>query len=314
MLHEAEAKQIAGQFDGRRAAGYLGAMASAGEQARAWLRGTGRRAARDRLRDVRLLPRRWVPASRRARPSFLVIGAQKSGTTSLFDQLARHPDVRAPLWKEPRFFDRAYYKGLGWYLSHFPERDGGAWQTGEATTGYLFHPRAAARVRATLPGVKVVAVLRNPIDRAVSHHAHERRKGSETRPIAEAFAADPRVVPAEERRMLADPTFESRRHRSESYLSRGVYAPQLARYLTHLGRERVLVLEFARLFAEPAASLRGLTDFLGLSPLEGVDLPKLNVGRYDRDAGFDREALRRFFAPHNEALSELLGRDFTGWR
>lgn len=289
-------------------------MATTPERVQAFFRGRVRRWARDQLREVRMAPRRLVPSDRRARPSFLIVGAQKSGTTSLWNRLASHPDVRPPIWKEPRFFDRGWRRGLGWYLSHFPVREEEPWITGEATTGYLFHPHAPARIQATLPEVRVVAVLRNPIDRAVSHYAHERRKGSELRPIAEAFAADPEVIPEEERRMIADPSYESRLHWTDSYLSRGIYAPQVARYLEHLGPERVLVFEFGELFREPTRSFRTLTDFLSLSPLGEIEMPKLNVGKNKKDTGYDREQLRAFFAPHNERLSELLGRDFTDWR
>lgn len=285
-------------------------MSDAGSEALSYLRGEGRRRARDLLREARLVPRRARGLmAEYSRPSFLLIGAQKSGTTSLFNYLAEHPDVRAPLWKEPRYFDRNYRKGLGWYLAHFPVRSGERFVTGEATTGYLFHPQAAARIRETLADIGIIAILRNPIDRALSHYAHERRRGGELRPMREAFEADLRDVVPEDARMEADPTYESVVHWSRSYLSRGHYAQQLRRYFDRFDREQIRVFEYQELFADPAAHYRGLLDFLGLRAHEGVRFEKHNVGRYDRDAA-DRQWLREHFRPHNEALADLLGRRF----
>src|SRR5437868_6286833 len=108
-------------------------------------------------------------------PDFIIIGAQKGGTTSLYNYLITHPGI-APIYvKEPHFFDTSFSKGLVWYRSHFPTRLEKYYAqhfhkldfiTGEASPYYLFHPLAPERVAKTLPHVKLILVLRNPVDRA----------------------------------------------------------------------------------------------------------------------------------------------------
>lgn len=259
------------------------------------MRGPLRRRARDVARDVRLMPRwaRAASAERFALPSFLVIGARKGGTSSLFDYLLQHPDVRPPLWKEVRFFDRSYHKGLSWYRAHFPRREPGAgWITGEATTGYLAHPDAAERIGRTLPGVKLVAILRDPVDRAVSDWAHERRRGGERRTASEALGG-------------LDP--------SSPYLARSIYAPQLRRYLERFPPEQLLVLEHGAFFREPAAGYARLLRFLGLPPFADVSFGHHNVGGPAGADDVDRGALRAFFRPHVRELAELVEMDLSAW-
>lgn len=265
---------------------------SAPSRAVAFLKGPARRRARDVAREARLWPRRAL-GERLALPSFLIVGARKGGTTSLFEYLVEHPEVRPPLWKAVRFFDRNWERGLGWYRASFPVRQPGErFVTGESTASYLDHPLAPERIARTLPEARLVALLRNPIDRAVSDYAHEVRQGGETRPMEQVL---------------------SPRNGDEAYLTRGLYAEQLRRYLAHVPRERLLVLRSERFFDDPAAGYARTLQFLGLSPFDDVEMTPRNVGGYARDGRFDRDALAAYFRPHNEALSELLGEDFTDW-
>ncbi len=105
------------------------------------------------------------------RPDFLIIGAQKAGTTSLYNQLTRHPDVARCLGQEVHYFDRHMHRSPAWYFAHFRPRlfasDGVV--TGESTPYYLFHPRAAERVAELLPDVKLIVLLRDPVARDISH-------------------------------------------------------------------------------------------------------------------------------------------------
>jgi Sulfotransferase domain len=161
------------------------------------------------LRAVRRLPAELIPtlpapartvlrsavwtygrATARARslPGFLIIGAQKAGTTALYAYLRWHPAVLGPSWKEVSFFDRHYSRGEAWYRGQFPnalrlqlvERRSGARPiVGEASPSYLFHPLAPERVAALLPGARLVALVRNPVERAFSHYQHEVALGRE---------------------------------------------------------------------------------------------------------------------------------------
>ena len=141
--------------------------------------------------SVRLRRRaRLATASARRLPDFLVIGAQRAGSTSLFAQLCEHPGVAAPSHKEIHYFDLQSFRGLRWYRSHFPPAGRSRGRiTGEASPYYLFHPAVPARVAEALPDVRLVALLRDPVARAYSQYQLSVRDGHETLGFEEALAS-----------------------------------------------------------------------------------------------------------------------------
>lgn len=262
-------------------------------------------------------------ASFRMLPDFLIIGAQRSGTTSLYRTLAQHPDVIPPsLTKGVHYFDTNYQRGPQWYRSHFPtrlrarvasHRRGIRPLTGEASPYYMFHPSAGARIAHDLPNVKLIAVLRDPVERAYSAHTHEKARGFEDLTFEEALAAEPDRLAGEVQRLLADPAYQSHTHQHNAYLERGHYARQLQRLTELVGRERILVVDYDEL----------VTDFTGLFPkvLRFLDLPDwLPVEFEQRNArprsklepGL-REELRSYFLESDEELARWWGRT-PGWR
>ncbi|NIQ15891.1 MAG: sulfotransferase, partial [Candidatus Dadabacteria bacterium] len=117
-------------------------------------------------------------------PNYLIIGGQKCGTNSLYAYLANHPNVRPALTKEIRFFDKYYQRGINWYKVCFPFKfdqnlHKGSIIAGEATERYLEYPHAPKRVREALPHVKLILLLRNPVDRAYSHYSMRFKAGKE---------------------------------------------------------------------------------------------------------------------------------------
>ncbi|MDX1421029.1 MAG: sulfotransferase domain-containing protein [Rubricoccaceae bacterium] len=177
---------------------------------------------------------RQATAARRADPHFLIIGTQKGGTTTLYDDLARHPHVLPAYEKEVHYFDHHHHRGRAWYRRHFPLRsalDRAAALTGEASPSYLYHPLAPGRIAEALPGVKMVALLREPVGRAVSQYWHMVRAGKEALPMAEAFAAETERLAGEHARILRGEPSDRRVYFTQSYRHRGLYADQLARYL-----------------------------------------------------------------------------------
>ena len=110
-------------------------------------------------------------------PTFIICGAPKAGTTSLFDYLSQHPDIFCPSCKEPMFFANNYQKGLSWYESLFKKYSNEK-EIGEASSWYMRHELAPKRIYSTIPHIKLIFVLRNPIDRAFSAFWHGKRKGS----------------------------------------------------------------------------------------------------------------------------------------
>jgi hypothetical protein len=272
------------------------------------------------FRDARMFVRR-LQGPRRALPDFLIVGAQKSGTTSLHRWLEAHPAVRGGTLKEVHFFDGGldpavdtFALGANWYRAHFPLR--GELAPGqkvfEASPSYLFHPLAPARIAALLPETRLVAILRNPTDRAISHYFHNvrpNRGGLEPLPVAEAMAAEEaRLAPALARGDWKDPDL-----RAFSYKARGRYLEQLERYRARFPADRLLVLRAEDLFEDPAGLMRRLYAFLGLEMPRGGDFRPVHVGgnREAVDPGV-RAELDAYFAPHNRALAAALGQDF-GW-
>jgi hypothetical protein len=249
-------------------------------------------------------------------PHFMILGAQKSGTTSLFGYLGQHPQVLRCLVKEVHFFDNRYDRGETWYRSHFPTLDAGppGAIVGEASPYYLCHPHAPRRIRALLPRVKLIAILRNPTERAISHYFHEVRKRRETLPILEALRAEDERIGTEWSRMQADGSYTSRTHRSFSYKQRGIYADQLERYGEHFDRDQLRVVNSDDLFVKPHETLRRIYEFIGVDPdfrCEDVTARNVGVNRTNVPAPV-YEYLDRFFRPHNRRLVEQIGQDF-GW-
>jgi hypothetical protein len=255
---------------------------------------------------------RRVNVSRRPLPDFLIVGAQKAGTTSLHQYLCAHPRVAPSLTKEVHYFDLGYDRGESWYRAHFDPPRRGDEVTGESSPYYLFHPLAPARAAADLPEARIIVLLRNPIDRAFSHHNHELSVGRETLPFEDALAREAERLAGEEERILADPRYLSAAHQRHSYLRRGFYAEQLERWFGRYDRDRFLVLSAEDLFAAPAEVVATTQRFLGLEPVVPDDLTPRNARSYDPLPAPTRARLRAEFAPRNERLYELVGRDF-GW-
>lgn len=184
--------------------------------------------------------------------------------------------------------------------------------TGEATPAYMFHPEAPRRLAGILPEARLVALLRNPVDRAFSQYHQRVRKGRESLSFEEAVAA--------EEASLSDlgsegfdrggvPALDAR---GTSYLSRGLYAGQLARWSTFLEDGRLLILKSEDFFASPGDALPRVLHHLGLPDHEIPASDVRNRGSYVGMAPSTRRRLEEFFEPHNRELYELLGTDF-GW-
>ncbi len=211
------------------------------------------------------------------------------------------------------FFDVRYGKGENWYRSHFPLADDlpeGS-LTGDATPLYMMHPLVPARVAEMLPDVKLIVLLRDPVDRAISHYHHQVRQGRERLPIEEGFAAEAERVLPEKKRLLAGEIFEPAGFRRFSYTERGLYAEQLERWFRFFPRERFFIDTSERFYAETESFLGDVFAFLEVdASVEIPDLKPRNVGPKREDDPELRARLAAYFAPHNRRLEDLLGRRF----
>jgi hypothetical protein len=274
------------------------------------------------LRDpVDVSRRRLVTGPARVLPGCLVIGAAKAGTSSLFFALKQHPAVSPPCTKEVGYFDLHYAHGDGWYRSHFPTRaerrraldHGRGFLTLDATPYYLFHPHAARRAAATVPGARIIVLLRDPVERAYSHYHHHRRDGKEHLSFEEAIDREPERIADELARTIDDEWYVSPALQTYSYLARGRYAEQLERWWAWFPRDRVLVLRSEDLYEDPSRMYRDVTAFLDLPAWEPPAHERRNEGGYQEPmAPSTRALLAERFAPENERLANLLGRDL-GW-
>ncbi len=268
-------------------------------------------------------------------PSFLVIGAQRAGTTTLFDQLLRHPDLHGPVggrgeltWadKEIHFFDERFLLGATWYRSFFPltlrrrraRARGGDVVAGEATPYYIFHPLVPERVAVTIPDVRLIAILRDPVERAYSHYQLMRRSRREDLSFEDALEAEGDRLASEAELEAGTTRFrigtgERRKHyhhRHHSYFARGLYADQLERWLAYFPREQLLVVTMEDLAARNAETLGHVLGFLGVRPLELRGDTMANRASYEPLRAETRAELERRYAEPNTRLVELLGRDF----
>lgn len=273
-----------------------------------------------------LAPIEWaanrLTASMRLNPDFLIVGAQKGGTTSLCTHLFRHPQVLPSRKKEIHYFDAAEFDhGPGWYRAHFEtmhtarsreKQIGRPVITGEASPYYLAHPHSPRRIKEMLPTAKLIVMLRDPIDRALSHYNHQVRKNREPLSFAAAIDAEEDRLAGELERMLEDENYYSHNFWAYSYLTRGRYVEQLLRWLDWFPSEQLLVINSERFFSSPHEEFLRAVEFLGLDQFQLDSYSKQNTGSYDSmDSGL-RNELKDHFRPYNERLYTLIGQEF-GW-
>jgi len=272
-------------------------------------------------------------------PNFLIIGSQKSGTTSLYIVLRQHPQIFMPDRKEVNYFflEQEYQRGPSYYQSYFAPAPPQATAIGEASPGYLCHPDAPERIHQFLPEVKLILTVRNPIERAYSQYWDNRRSLSEHRTFAE----------------VVDLALESTYHPGKlGYFSRGTYIQYIQRYQAYYPPENLLVLPFDDLGHSPGSFYRRIFQFLEVdpdfftpsmttsynpaavweNPLYQLFFskpsrtrwlpPKLrrftffgprNPWQYPPMETELHQKLRDFYRPWNAKLGEFLGRDLSSW-
>jgi hypothetical protein len=251
-----------------------------------------------------------------ALPDFVVIGAQKCGTSTFYYLLVQHPHIDMPITKELHYFDNFYEEGLDWYRRCFPPprfKDGQRCVTGEGTPKYLFDPPVPKRMVKVVPQAKLIVLLRNPVNRAFSHYHHQVRNSDERRSFEEAIEEEEARLRVEWPRVLEDDGY-AWNYQQSSYLARGLYADQLQRWSKYFDKEQMLVLKSEDFFESPQDAVKRASDFLGLPEWEPEGaIRNKNEGGYTQKMDPDtRKQLEEYFAPHNQRLYEYLGMDF-GW-
>ena len=249
----------------------------------------------------------------RLKPSFLIIGAQKAGTSSLFNYLGQHPDITLPSKKELHFFDLRYDKGIEWYESLFPEGINYENQiTGEASPYYLFHPLVPEYVRYHYPGIKLIILLRDPVDRAYSHFQMERKRGTE--PLASfvhAVELEVERIYEEEQKILRGEIQSRTRFQNWSYMKRGLYGQQLQRWLGFFQREQFLIIRSEDFFSSTLLWMQQIHTFLGIRDIPPANLSPVNSNKYPELPVSVKDKLKDYFHDDGLLLQKLAGNNFV---
>jgi len=241
-------------------------------------------------------------------PYFVIAGESKCGTTSLYEDLIKHPDIlpsngygdHIPYGgtlslsqKEPRFFDRQWHRGIDWYFSLFPDVSGKI--SGDGSAMYLFRTLAMERMKQTIPDTKIIIMLRDPIDRLYSHFHH----------VAELAQKWETRYPTFER-------FLDCAHENDYYIiARSIYVDSVKNCYRLFGEDQVIVIKSETYFNYPNEYDR-IISFLGLNEYH-LDASHFRSGNYKTKMLKEtRNKLSDFFEPYNKQLYELIGRDM-GW-
>ena len=231
-------------------------------------------------------------------PDFIIAGAQKCGTTSLHHYLAAHPRLFLPRRpQELHFFDfdANYEKGMQWYSAHFAKAAPGQ-KVGQTSPLYLYDERVPARLAGMLPDVRIIVLLRDPVKRAYSHYWHQVKKGTEDLPFMPALAR-------EQQRIAVNYDYR----RWYSYLDRGRYTRQLARFNQVFPRRQLLVLSTEALGARPYETLGRCFEFLGVEPLPRDTVSALAARRFNESRLPRLPRLQQWIGRRRQRLPLLAG-------
>jgi hypothetical protein len=242
------------------------------------------------------------------RLDFILAGAQKSGTTALHYFLSRHPDIAMGDQQEIHFFDddalfvsAVDYEDLH---KHYPPLAPSS-IAGDCTPSYLYHDSAAERIWNYNPKIKLLVLLRNPVDRAFAHWNMQRYRGREPLDFFDA-------VREEQTRIGGAPPVDARRF---AYIDRGFYGRQLERVFKFFPREQVKAVKFEDFKANQRETIASILSFLGRKPLRSIRNKDRNVVPYERAMNWEeRVFLYNLFAEDIAKVEQLLGWNCSDWK
>jgi hypothetical protein len=237
-------------------------------------------------------------------PDYIIIGSTRCGTTSLYNYISSHPKAslaKGKGFREIHFFDYAqnYTQGIEWYKAQFPNA-----VTGETSPTYLQHPLVPIRVKEYCPDTKLIALLRNPIDRAWSDYHLAVGKGWASKPFKQCISDELKWKPKNDL-FWSNSFFMSDIHLL-GFLERGKYAEQLEQWFDYFEREQIMVIDSQDLYANTHHTLQHVYEFLGL-PNHTSNYRVWHKGNYNEMSPKMRKRLETYFKPHNDKLESLLG-------
>ena len=246
-------------------------------------------------------------------PDFLIIGAKRCGTTSLYYHLPEHPCIAKSHHDSMGFFNDNFHLGLNWYRSFFPtnfykkslKSKFQKLLAFDVTTGYIEKEFTADNIYQTKPDMKIISILRNPVDRAYSQYHLDVREKVETRSFEQAITEE---IDELKRKDLASHNNADRRFLSgkSNYLKKGLYALQLKYWFKIFPRENLLILSTEEFESNQQAVYNKIFKFLDISSFEVKDTKKMRKANYVKMNNKTRQTLLEFFRPQNEELFQMI--------
>lgn len=249
-------------------------------------------------------------------PDFIIIGAQKAGTSSLFYYLEQHPSIGRTLKKEIHFFNKYYFRDLKWYKAFFETKKNGKKIFGEATPDYLFHPNAAERVKKHFPNVKLIVMLRDPIERTISNYYMELNRKRETAlTFKEALEQEEIRIQNINEECFNDPKYFNFNRYYFSYKGRSKYYDQIEKWLQYFPKSQFIFIKSEDFFEKPKLILDKVHSFLKIPSFLPSNLKPKNVGsyHYKTDEQTINQLNKIFYKEYNQ-LSDLIGINFKVYR
>lgn len=263
---------------------------------------------------------RLISSPLRSLPDFIIIGTQRGGTTSLYNYLIEHPNILPAFKKEVHFFDDNYYRGIRWYKSNFPTKHNLLLKSfihkqnfivGEASPDYMFNPFVAERIYSMLPNVKLIILLRNPVDRAYSHYYMNVRNGFEhLSSFEEAIKKAMKVYEKNEQLLLNIKNRFVNFYPKYNYLARGIYINQIKPWFDKFPEGNILIRKSEDFYQNTSKTLKQILNFLDVPEFELMHLRIYHIGNNPKMNFKTREFLINYYKPYNKQLYEYLGIDF----
>ena len=260
-----------------------------------------------------------ITSSSRVLPDFIIIGTVRSGSTSLYYNICEHPSVLPAAYDEIGFFDSNYHLGVNWYRSMFPtkkemqkiEKNTGYAITGEDTPFYIWNSEAAERIYKDITNSKIIAIFRNPIDRAFSNYNVGKRAGTspEFVGITEKLSFEDAID--KEIEFMKENSLQKSIEQRGSYLSKGHYAEQLKIWLKIFPKKQIHILSTEDMQKNPESTISEIFQFLDISDYIIKNPQKQKYFKYPEMKKDTREKLIDYYKPLNDQFFKIIGKKFN---
>lgn len=243
-------------------------------------------------------------------PAFIIIGAQKAGTTTLYDYIIQHPFVSSAFRKETKYFDLYYNKPFSWYKAFFPVKSEN-YITGEATPDYFFYEEIPPRIKRFLPTTKFIVLLRNPVDRTISQYNYNVDRGVENLPLETALKQEPNRM-KDNFKIKLNSGYVSNSYREFSYTNRGMYARQLKFWLKYFPLKQFFVCSTGQMKNETTKTINDIYEFLDLKKIDSIKPVQKNASKNNVKINAELSVkLNEVFKIENEELFKMIGKRFS---